>query len=505
MAISQMTAAQLRAKEFEYCRSNPVYFVETYCHIEDKSAAELIQPFKLWPMQKQALKELADNRMNVILKARQLGITWLALAEAVRLLMCWTGRTVVAISRAEEEAKELVRRAAVILRHMPEFVREEKDVPSGWSGPIFKASSLEIVVRFPDGPDSTFKAFLSSPGAARGFTADLIILDEWAFQQFAEEIWASIFPVMNRPTSGRVIGLSTIKRGTLFEEIFTNPDNGFHKIFLPWYADPDRDEAWYSRTLGALGEDKTLEEYPATVEEALMVPGGQFFPEVLKETHVRKNDGFFDGPVRRYIAIDYGLDMFSAHWIAIDARGKARVYREYDAPNKKIGEAAEIAKSLSGDEEIEAVLAPPDLWGRSQESGKARAAIFEEYGLPLTKTSNDFPAGCANMKEWLRVEPQPNGPGEAYLTFEEGKAPNLYKCLQKILKDEKRPDVYAKEPHSLTHDCDSLRAFCVWWTSPAEPQNQPKKAVWEADQYEDYENANEQDKQILLEKWGNPF
>ena len=72
-------------------------------------------------------------------------------------------------------------------------------------------------------------------------------------------------------------------------------------------------------------------------------------------------------------------------------------------------------------------------------------------------------------------------------------------------KDEKRPDVYAKEPHSLTHDCDSLRAFCVWWTSPAEPQNQTKKAVWEADQYEDYENANEQDKQILLEKWGNPF
>ena len=124
------------------------------------------------------------------------------------------------------------------------------------------------------------------PGAARGFTADLVILDEWAFQQYAEEIWASIFPVVNRPGGGRVIGLSTIRLGTLFEEIFTNPDNGFHKLFLPWYADPARGEAWYARTLGALGEDKTMQEYPASVEEALSVPGGAMFPEVRAETHI---------------------------------------------------------------------------------------------------------------------------------------------------------------------------------------------------------------------------
>ncbi len=494
-----LTARELREIELKYCRENPVYFVETYVHIEDKSAAELIQPFKLWDAQKQALQELVDNRMNVILKARQLGITWLALAESARLMMCWTGRTVVAISRAEEEAKELVRRTAVILRNMPEFIREEGNVPQGWSGATFKASSLEITINHPEAPESKFKAFLSSPSAARGFTADLIILDEWAFQQFAEEIWASIFPVMNRPTSGRVIGLSTIKRGTLFEEIFTNPDNGFHKIFLPWSADPTRDKAWYTRTLGALGEDMTLQEYPATIDEALLVPGGQFFPEVKKETHVRDDD-FFTDKVRRYIAIDYGLDMFSAHWIAINKHGRARVYREYDAPNTIIPAAAQIALDLSQGEEIEAVLAPPDLWSRDQQTGKSRASLFEDAGLTLTKVSNDFPAGCAAMKNWLQVVD-----GEAYLTFQRNKCPNLYKNLQKILKDEKRPDVYAKEPHSLTHDPDSLRYFCVWWTSPAEIFNEYKRAKWEQDQYEDYDNATPAEQETLLKKWGNPF
>ena len=162
-------------------------------------------------------------------------------------------------------------------------------------------------IQFPKGPESTLKAFLSSPGAARGFTADLVILDEWAFQQFAEEIWASIFPVVNRPNGGMVIGLSTIKLGTLFEEIFTNPDNGFNKLFLPWYADPTRDKAWYNRTLGALGEDKTLQEYPASVEEALSVPGGVMFPEVKKETHETADD--VPQRARRYVAIDYGLSL----------------------------------------------------------------------------------------------------------------------------------------------------------------------------------------------------
>ena len=44
-----MTPSEFRQAEAEYCRNDPVYFVENYCHIEDKDADELIQPFTLWP------------------------------------------------------------------------------------------------------------------------------------------------------------------------------------------------------------------------------------------------------------------------------------------------------------------------------------------------------------------------------------------------------------------------------------------------------------------------
>ena len=151
--------------------------------------------------------------------------------------------------------------------------------------------------------------------------------------------------------------------------------------------------------------------------------------------------------------------MFSAHWFAVGEDGRAAVYREYDAPNKTIGEAADILKTLTGDEVLDAVLAPPDLWSRSQETGRSRAQIFADHGVELVRASADFAAGCAAMKEWLR----PDEHGAPRLTFAPRAAPNPYRCLQKIQKDEKRPDVYAKEPHDLTHDCDSLRYFCVWW------------------------------------------
>ena len=493
-----MTTNELREIETEYCRKNPIYFIENYCHIEDKDAEELIQPFTLWDMQKEAIKSILDNKLNIILKARQLGFSWIAMSISAWLIALNSGRTIVALSRSENEAMELVRRLSVILEYMPEFVMESKHAPSGWSGATYTKTAMSIKVSFPDKPDSVFNAFPSSPNAARSFTADIIIFDEWAFQQFAEEIWISGYPVINRPFGGKVIGLSTIDRGSLFEKLFTDPDNNFNKIFIPWYADPRRDSNWYSETKKALGEAIT-QEYPATIEEALTVPGGSFFPEVTKTTH--ETNDLLEGNVRRYVCMDYGLDMLAVHWIMIDSQGNALVYREYDAPNKTIGEASEIILDLSSDEEIDAFLAPPDLWNRSQESGKSRAILFQEHGLNLYKSSNDFAAGCSGMKEWLKIQPN----GKPKLRFLEGCAPNLIRCLMKIQRDKRKPNVYAKDPHDLTHDPDSLRYFCVFWTLSANPLSVKTKKKWTEDMYEDYRNANAKDKEMLVKRYGTPY
>ena len=177
----------------------------------------------------------------------------------------------------------------------------------------------------------------------------------------------------------------------------------------------------------------------------------------------------------------------------------AQVYREYDAPDKTIGAACDILRSMSGDEKIEYWLAPSDLWSRSQETGKSRAVIFSENGINLTKTSRDLPAGCSSMKEWLKVVDK-----HPKLTILDGCAPNLYRCLQKIQKDKKRPNIYAKDPHDLTHDVDSLRSFCVWWVRSPEVDYETIETKYHNSILEDIENASAEDREYLLQKYGEP-
>ena len=495
-----MGLLELRQAEIKYCIDDIEYFIDKYGHIEDKDAEELIQPFNLWEEQRNALRSIMSHKLNAILKARQLGFSWLVMHISAWYLI-QEGKTVIGLSKTEEEAKELVRRLGVILRYMPSIIAEKDYEPEGWVGPIFKCTALSVLVTFPNGKESTFKGLASSPGAGRSFTANLIVFDEWAFQQFAEEIWKAGFPTINRPNGGKVIGLSTIERGSLFEEIFTDPDNGFNKIFIPWYADPRRDEEWYKNTKRALG-DLITEEYPATIEEALTVPGGAYFPEVRKDTHETKER--LKGPIKTYVSIDYGMDMLSAHWIDVDVAGNAQVYREYNCPNLTVSQAAEVLLKITGDEYITMWLAPPDLWNRRQETGKSVYVIFLEYGINLTKTNNDLFSGCMGMKEWLRIRGTEDNPKPPYLTFLEGACPNLIKCLQKIQKDKNKPKVYAKQPHNITHAVDSLRAFCVWWVRKPENEADNKKRRWNRSMWEDYNNASAEDKAYLISKWGEP-
>lgn len=489
----------IRQDQIERCRSNIDYFIDNYGHIEDKDSTENggIEPFSLWEKQREALHSIMEHRWNVILKARQLGFSWLVLHIAAHTLL-FPGKLIVGLSRTEEEAKELVRRLGVIFTYMPELIAEKGYLPVGWRGITFSATSLVLTVTFPNKQESVFKAFPSSPGAGRSFTANLIIFDEWAFQQFAEEIWQGGFPTINRPSGGKVIGLSTIERGSFFEQIFTDPDNGFNKIFIPWNADPRRDQAWYEKTKRAMGDLFTA-EYPATIEEALMVPGGAYFPEVTKDTHETEEEP--TGKVRRYVSIDYGLDCFAAIWYTIDLRGRAQAYRECSEPNLTISEAAELLHYLSAGEHIDSYLAPPDLWNRRQETGKSVADIFREHDITLIKTSNDIFNGCMMMKEWLMVRED----GTPDLTFLKDTCPKTIKCLQKIQKDKRKPKIYAKEPHDLTHLVDSLRAFCIYWThAPREERKKDDKPKWTPDLIEDWKNANKQIKDLMVQRLGEP-
>ena len=73
-------------KEIRKCRKSPAYFLDTYGQIYDAVSGEWI-PFRLWSAQFTTLQTIKCKRSVVILKARQLGLTWLVLGFALWLIL----------------------------------------------------------------------------------------------------------------------------------------------------------------------------------------------------------------------------------------------------------------------------------------------------------------------------------------------------------------------------------------------------------------------------------
>jgi hypothetical protein len=66
---------------------DPVWFTRRYVQIYDATQHRW-RPFSLWPVQGSVLARMKAERKLVVLKARQLGISWLSLAYALWLLVC---------------------------------------------------------------------------------------------------------------------------------------------------------------------------------------------------------------------------------------------------------------------------------------------------------------------------------------------------------------------------------------------------------------------------------
>lgn len=210
------------------------------------------------------------------------------------------------------------------------------------------------------------------------------------------------------------------------------------------------------------GYVKTLEALPEQRRRAYLmgdwdVFAGQYFTEFDRSLHVVRP--FVLPPSwRRYLAMDYGLDMLAAYWIAVDLQGFAYVYRELYQSDLIISEAAKAIVSLTGDETLCRALAPPDLWNRRQDSGKSAAELFYEHGLRLTRAGNDRVQGWYELREWLKpCRDEWGRPAARLRIFQNCK--NLIRTLPQLSHDEKNPNDVASTPHELTHAPDAIRYF----------------------------------------------
>ena len=184
---------------------------------------------------------------------------------------------------------------------------------------------------------------------------------------------------------------------------------------------------------------------------------GQFFPEFDYSVHTLDRAQLCEN-VRKYCAIDYGLDMFAAVFAAVDEDGNAIVYDEIHKSGLIVSEAAKLI--LEKMEGVELVSAPSDLWSRQKDSGKSIAELFGENGVYLTKLVSDRVSGWMCLREYLKVTTDKDGNKTAKLRIMRN-CTNLIRCLPLLIHDKTRSGDASTNPHSITHAPDALRYFAV--------------------------------------------
>lgn len=260
---SSKDVGELERKEWLKCGLDPAYFLDNYGWIYDATARRW-QRFDLWPAQLRVLGLLLAHRLLVVLKARQLGLTWLLLGYALWLMLFRPIATVLIFSKRDDEAMELLDRLKKMYVRLPAYMRA-------------KATVIDNEHEFELSNGSRALAFPTTGG--RSYTATLAIADEADYIPNLSTFLNAVKPTVD--AGGQLALISTPDKDnplSTFKNIFRAAwakANEYLAVFLPWSERPGRSLAWYARVKAEMiaqdgSDDNLFQEYPSTVDEALV-------------------------------------------------------------------------------------------------------------------------------------------------------------------------------------------------------------------------------------------
>ena len=282
------------------------------CMIEDPQRLDGAWiPFDMWPAQVELLRSFHAEPQHVVLKARQLGVSWVAVIYSLWRCLYHESQSVVVVSKDEDAAYEIIRRAVGVFERLPAppvKLTTDNSGGIGWSN------------------GSRIKAFASTENAASGVTGSLVILDEFGKMRFANKTYTSVMPTINDGGKIIIIGTYTSDYGALLKKLWDDSDarrNTFRPQFIPWNARPGRDAAWYARTeANAVSSAFHRQEYPATPAEAFTdtATDEHFLPDDSWWTNLREDLPALDARTPVIVALDaatsndsFGMAVVSRH------------------------------------------------------------------------------------------------------------------------------------------------------------------------------------------------
>ena len=237
-------------EEYIKCRDDPIYFITNYMTIVNVD--EGLMKFELWPFQRDLINILCKERFSIVKCPRQSGKSQTSLAFMLHYVLFNEQRNIAILANKGATARELLGRLQFAYEKLPMFIQQGV---SEWNkGSIFLENGSRII------------ASSTSSASIRGYSFNLIFLDEFAFvqQNMAEEFFNSVYPTISSGKTSKVIIVSTPNGMNHFYKMWSNAVDGrsdYHAFAVNWWDVPGRDEEWKRQTIANTSEEQFKQEF----------------------------------------------------------------------------------------------------------------------------------------------------------------------------------------------------------------------------------------------------
>lgn len=245
----QLQFTEEQVSEYLKCAEDPLYFIENYAKVV--SLDKGIVPFTPYPYQRRIIKSIHENRNTIVKLFRQSGKSSVVAAFFAWYVLFNENKTAAILANKQAVAVEILTRVQFIIENLPKWLQQG----------VIEWNKKSFVLE----NGSRCFAAASSPSAVRGYSVNMLMLDEFAFlgPNLADDFIASVFPTLSSSETSKLIIVSTPNGLNHYHKLWAEAQNGtndFVAIEGHWNEHPGRTEEWAEAQKRKLGDVRYMQE-----------------------------------------------------------------------------------------------------------------------------------------------------------------------------------------------------------------------------------------------------
>jgi hypothetical protein len=246
----QIDFTKEQVQEVIRCSQDPEYFLENY--IKVISLDDGIVPFIPYPFQRNLIDSFHNNRFSICKLPRQSGKSVTVTAYLIHQAIFRDNINIAILANKRETSFELMAKLQTSYENLPKWLQQGV---LAWN-----KGSIELE------NGSRITASSTSSSAVRGFSYNIVMLDEFAFvpTNVADDFFSSVYPTISSGKSTKVIIVSTPNGMNHFYKLWNDAEKGrnsYRPTEAHWSEVPGRDDAWKQETIANTSEQQFQQEF----------------------------------------------------------------------------------------------------------------------------------------------------------------------------------------------------------------------------------------------------